>query len=97
MATILEHRGQVLTHDFVGCMQTLAVNGIERLGQTSLKDAGVQRSCPRTNVRDVCEGHLCKNGGQCVAEWTGPVCHCTPMYMGTHCEEGKFCCHLNKT
>ncbi|WAQ98687.1 FAT-like protein [Mya arenaria] len=87
MDTILDRLGQVSSHDFIGCMQTVTINDVELLGETSLSDAGIERACPRSEAGDVCAGYTCANGGACVSEWTGAVCHCTPGFMGTHCEE----------
>lgn len=89
ISTILNHTGQVSTHDFIGCVQNFTINMEDMLRREPAGSSQVTNSsCPRTSSGDVCEDFRCDNGGTCISEWAGPVCYCTPNFMGTHCDTG---------
>lgn len=90
ISTILNHTGQVSTHDFIGCMRNFTINTEDMLRRDSSSQAFVQNTCPRTSAGDVCSGYRCENGGICVKQWAEPVCYCTPQYMGPNCQTGWF-------
>ncbi|XP_053399963.1 cadherin-related tumor suppressor-like [Mercenaria mercenaria] len=85
--TILNRTGQVASHDFVGCIRSFFINGQDKLRTSPNEKAGILDHCPRNSSDNVCENYDCENGGTCVPEWAGPVCHCTAKFSGPHCEQ----------
>ena len=89
IATVLNHTGQVSTHDFIGCVQNFTINTEDMLRQDPVRQANIESTCPRTSSDNVCEGYRCENGGTCVKQWAEAVCYCTPQYMGPNCQTGR--------
>ena len=73
---ILERPGQVHSDDFVGCIQSLSVNGRTLNLSNSLQSRGITNTCHRR--RDVCDAHnhQCGVGGTCVDRWSNASCIC---------------------
>ncbi|XP_029485746.2 protocadherin Fat 4 [Oncorhynchus nerka] len=82
--SVLLRPGQVQTHDFVGCVRNMKVNGIP-LGLTkALAAYNFLERCPRAAVSPCLSGP-CLNGGVCQDLWSHYICQCTHHYTGTTC------------
>ena len=87
--SILRLSGHVRSHDFVGCMHSLRVNGRDILNigaavnYTSLSD-----TCPRQRASGLCGPDTC-GGGECRDHWSHVECRCGENSSGRRCETSK--------
>ncbi|XP_038255144.1 protocadherin Fat 4 [Dermochelys coriacea] len=82
---ILQRRGQVESHDFVGCIMEFAVNGRPLEPSQALAAQGILDRCPR--LEGACAISPCQHGGTCVDYWSWQQCHCKDGLTGKHCEK----------
>uniref|UniRef100_A0A8C5P425 FAT atypical cadherin 4 n=1 Tax=Jaculus jaculus TaxID=51337 RepID=A0A8C5P425_JACJA len=82
---ILQRRGQVESHDFVGCIMEFAVNGRPLEPSQALAAQGILDQCPR--LEGTCTRNPCQHGGTCVDFWSWQQCHCTEGLTGKYCEK----------
>ncbi|XP_071411660.1 protocadherin Fat 4-like [Pithys albifrons albifrons] len=82
---ILQRRGQVESHDFVGCIMEFAVNGRPLEPSQALAAQGILDQCPR--LEGACTTSPCQYGGTCVDHWSWQQCHCKDGLTGKHCEK----------
>ncbi|XP_046896500.1 protocadherin Fat 4 [Hypomesus transpacificus] len=85
MEALLHRRGQVATHDFVGCIMELAVNGRPLEPSQALASRGILDRCPR--LEGACTVSPCRHGGTCVDHWSWQQCQCVDGFTGTFCEK----------
>lgn len=83
---ILERPGQVHSDDFVGCIQSLSVNGRTLNLSNALQSRGITNTCHRR--RDVCDAHnhKCGVGGTCVDRWSNATCVCHGGLKAPDCQ-----------
>ncbi|XP_009704386.1 PREDICTED: protocadherin Fat 4-like, partial [Cariama cristata] len=79
---ILQRRGQVESHDFVGCIMEFAVNGRPLEPSQALAAQGILDRCPR--LEGACTTSPCQHGGTCVDHWSWQQCHCKDGLTGKH-------------
>uniref|UniRef100_A0A3Q2W1L2 Protocadherin Fat 4 n=1 Tax=Haplochromis burtoni TaxID=8153 RepID=A0A3Q2W1L2_HAPBU len=77
---ILHRRGQVATHDFVGCIMEFAVNGRPLEPSQALASHGILDRCPR--LEGACTTSSCRHGGTCVDHWSWQQCQCVDGFTG---------------
>uniref|UniRef100_A0A8C2Q903 Protocadherin Fat 4 n=1 Tax=Cyprinus carpio TaxID=7962 RepID=A0A8C2Q903_CYPCA len=82
---LLHRRGQVATHDFVGCIMEFAVNGRPLEPSQALSSHGILDRCPR--LEGVCVAEPCRHGGTCLDMWSWQQCQCTEGFTGPTCEK----------
>uniref|UniRef100_A0A8C2V2H2 Protocadherin Fat 4 n=1 Tax=Chinchilla lanigera TaxID=34839 RepID=A0A8C2V2H2_CHILA len=82
---ILQRRGHVESHDFVGCVMELAVNGRPLEPSQALASQGILDQCPR--LEGACTRNLCQHGGTCMDFWSWQQCHCKEGLTGKYCEK----------
>ncbi|XP_066575944.1 protocadherin Fat 4 [Amia ocellicauda] len=82
---VLRRKGQVATHDFVGCIMEFAVNGRPLEPSQALASHGILDRCPR--LEGACSANVCKHGGTCVDYWSWQQCKCTEGFTGKYCEK----------
>ncbi|XP_042193825.1 LOW QUALITY PROTEIN: protocadherin Fat 4 [Callorhinchus milii] len=82
---ILQRRGQVVTHDFVGCVMEFAVNGRPLEPSQALANHGILDRCPR--VEGACSNSPCQHSKSCVDHWSWQHCNCKDGFTGEHCEK----------
>ena len=82
---IQERPGQVHSDDFVGCIQSLSVNGRSLNLANPLQSRGVTNTCHRR--RDICEAHgpMCGDGGSCIDQWSNATCSCKGGLRAPNC------------
>ncbi|KAM6981316.1 protocadherin Fat 4 [Aplochiton taeniatus] len=82
---LLHRRGQVTSHDFVGCIMELAVNGRPLEPGQALAAHGVLDRCPR--LEGACSTSPCRHGGSCVDHWSWQQCLCSKGFTGQYCDK----------
>uniref|UniRef100_A0A9J7XAC3 Protocadherin Fat 4 n=1 Tax=Cyprinus carpio carpio TaxID=630221 RepID=A0A9J7XAC3_CYPCA len=82
---LLHRRGQVATHDFVGCIMEFAVNGRPLEPSQALASHGILDRCPR--LESMCVAEPCRHGGTCLDMWSWQQCQCTEGFTGPTCEK----------
>ncbi|XP_067898848.1 protocadherin Fat 4 [Heterodontus francisci] len=82
---ILQRKGQVLTHDFVGCVMEFAVNGRPLEPSQALANHGILDRCLR--VEGVCLNSPCQHDSSCVDYWSWQQCNCKHGFTGKYCEK----------
>ncbi|KAF7252592.1 Protocadherin Fat 4 [Varanus komodoensis] len=82
---ILQRKGQVESHDFVGCIMEFAVNGRPLEPNQALSAEGILDQCPR--LEGTCAINPCQHGGTCMDYWSWQQCHCKEGLTGKHCEK----------
>nr|CAG4643690.1 EOG090X0007 [Lepidurus arcticus] len=83
---IQERPGQVQADDFVGCMQSVVVNGRSLNLTAPLSSRGVSSTCPRR--KDVCTtigNSACGPDAQCVDRWSSWSCMCPGGVTAPNC------------
>uniref|UniRef100_A0A3P8XR24 EGF-like domain-containing protein n=2 Tax=Esox lucius TaxID=8010 RepID=A0A3P8XR24_ESOLU len=85
MESILLRPGQVQTHDFVGCVRNIKINGVPLGPAKALVAYNILERCPRAAVSPCLSGP-CLNGGLCQDQWSHYICQCTHNYTGTTCD-----------
>ena len=82
---IQDRPGQVHSDDFVGCIQSLSVNGRSVNLSNPLQSRGVTSTCHRR--REICEIHapMCGEGGTCVDRWSNATCSCQGGLSAPNC------------
>ncbi|KAA8594145.1 hypothetical protein FQN60_004979 [Etheostoma spectabile] len=81
---ILLHPAQIKTHDFVGCIRNIHVNGILLTPAMALATYNILDRCPRTTPSP-CHSNPCKNGGVCHDLWSDYLCECKSSFTGSNC------------
>lgn len=83
--SIRDRLGQVHSHDFVGCIQSVSVNGRSLNMAGPLKSRAVTNTCQRK--RDVCDSHStsCGDGGTCLEGWSNATCICQGGLAAPNC------------
>ncbi|XP_053728200.1 protocadherin Fat 4 [Synchiropus splendidus] len=74
----------VQTHDFVGCIRNIYVNGIVMRLSTALAANNVLNSCPQ-KTESPCHSDPCQNGGECRDVWSDYLCVCGDNFTGRNC------------
>ncbi|KAM9733774.1 protocadherin Fat 4 [Menidia menidia] len=81
---ILLHPRQIKSHNFVGCIRNIHVNGILFRPSMALATFNVYEGCPRA-TEPACNSLPCKNGGVCHDLWSDYLCQCTTPFTGRNC------------
>lgn len=83
--SIRDRPGQVHSHDFIGCIQSVSVNGRSLNMASPLKLRGVASTCHRK--KDICDGlaTLCGQGGTCRDRWSNATCICQGGLEAPNC------------
>lgn len=83
--SIQDRPGQVHSDDFIGCFQSVSVNGRSLNLSNPLKSRGVTSTCQRR--RELCNGHgpSCGVGGTCVDGWSNATCVCQGGLQAPNC------------
>ncbi|XP_062329447.1 protocadherin Fat 4 [Osmerus eperlanus] len=82
--SILQIPTHIQSHDFVGCLRNVKVNGIPLVPSKALATYNILQSCPRDAVSP-CDSSPCKNGGACQDMWSHYLCYCRNSYTGASC------------
>ncbi|XP_067849588.1 protocadherin Fat 4 [Heptranchias perlo] len=82
---ILQRKGQVVTHDFVGCVMEFAVNGRPLEPSQALANHGILDRCLR--VEGACLNSPCQHDSSCVDYWSWQQCKCKHGFTGKYCEK----------
>ncbi|KAL7400452.1 hypothetical protein ABVT39_012542 [Epinephelus coioides] len=82
--SILLRPAQIKTHDFIGCIRNIHVNGILLRPAMALATYNVLDRCPRTTPSP-CHSNPCKNGGMCRDLWSDYLCDCKSPFTGSNC------------
>ncbi|XP_076844234.1 protocadherin Fat 4 isoform X2 [Brachyhypopomus gauderio] len=82
---LLQRRGQVATHDFVGCIMEFAINGRPLEPSQALSSHGILDRCPR--LEGACVANPCRHGGTCLDMWSWQQCQCAEGFTGRLCEK----------
>ncbi|KAM8902916.1 protocadherin Fat 4 isoform 2-T2 [Spinachia spinachia] len=77
---------QIKTHDFLGCMRNIYVNGILLRPLMALASYNILDRCPRTSPSP-CQSNPCKNSGLCRDLWSYYLCECKSPFTGNDCAE----------
>ena len=82
---IQERPGQVHSDDFVGCVQSVSVNGRTLNLSNPLQTRGVTSTCHRR--REICDMHsaFCGEGGSCIDNWSNATCVCQGGLSAPNC------------
>ena len=82
---IQDRPGQVHSDDFVGCIQSLSVNGRSVNLSNPLQSRGVTSTCHRR--REICDIHapMCGEGGTCIDRWSNATCSCQGGLTAPNC------------
>jgi len=82
---IQERPGQVHSDDFVGCIQSLSVNGRSLNLANALQSRGITNTCHRR--REICDIHapMCGDGGSCIDQWSNATCSCKGGLRAPNC------------
>ncbi|XP_069017360.1 protocadherin Fat 4 isoform X2 [Embiotoca jacksoni] len=80
------HPSQIKTHDFVGCVRNIRVNGILLRPSMALATYNVLDRCPRAKV-SACLSVPCKNDGVCYDLWSDYLCECKSPFTGRNCSK----------
>ncbi|XP_056296745.1 protocadherin Fat 4-like [Pseudoliparis swirei] len=82
--SILLLPAQIKTHDFVGCIRNIYVNGILLSPSKALAKYNILDRCPRTTPAP-CHSNPCKNSGLCHDLWSDYLCECKSPFTGRSC------------
>lgn len=80
---IQERPGQVDSDDFVGCIQSVFVNGRQLNMSAPIQARGISDKCQR--VADACRDSPCGAGATCLDRWSRHVCLCPGGVMAPDC------------
>uniref|UniRef100_A0A3P9I5U1 Si:dkey-1m11.6 n=1 Tax=Oryzias latipes TaxID=8090 RepID=A0A3P9I5U1_ORYLA len=83
LESILWHPDQIKTHDFVGCIRQVHINGILLRPSMALAAFNIF-DCTRA-TESVCGSVPCKNGGVCHDLWSDYLCDCQSPFGGINC------------
>lgn len=83
--------GQVKSDDFVGCIQSVSINGQLLDLRKPSSSRGTSNTCPE--YRAACAANPCGDGGKCVDLWFGHSCICQNDVLASDCYEGKRTWH----
>ncbi|KAM6933327.1 protocadherin Fat 4-like [Xenentodon cancila] len=89
LESIFLHPGQIKTHDFIGCIQNIYINGILLIPLMALATYNVLDRCPRATVL-TCDSIPCMNGGICHDLWSDYFCECPSPFTGRNCDTVHF-------
>lgn len=83
--SIQDRPGQVHSDDFIGCIQSVSVNGRSLNLSSPLKSRGVTSTCQRR--REICDFHSpsCGEGGTCLDAWSNATCVCQGGLQAPNC------------
>ncbi|XP_029027227.1 protocadherin Fat 4 [Betta splendens] len=81
---ILLQPTHIKSHDFVGCIRNIQVNGILLRPSMALSTYNILDRCPRAAVSP-CHNNPCKNGGVCHDLWSHHHCECRGSFTGSNC------------
>ncbi|XP_022055843.2 protocadherin Fat 4 isoform X3 [Acanthochromis polyacanthus] len=81
---ILLHPTQIKSHDFVGCIRNIHINGILLRPSMALATYNIFDRCPRAAVSP-CLSVPCKNAGVCHDLWFDYLCECKSPFTGRNC------------
>ncbi|ESO93788.1 hypothetical protein LOTGIDRAFT_105163 [Lottia gigantea] len=85
---ILSYSGEIRSHDFIGCMHSFTVNGLNVLDtELAANFKSVTSTCPRRSYKGLCTVKECHNSGICVDDWSVARCRCSDKHMGDSCEQ----------
>ncbi|KAK1798052.1 hypothetical protein P4O66_000551 [Electrophorus voltai] len=79
---LLQRRGQVASHDFVGCIMEFAINGRPLEPSQALSSNGIL-----DRLEGACVANPCRHGGTCLDMWSWQQCQCAKGFTGRHCEK----------
>nr|KAF6346486.1 FAT atypical cadherin 4 [Pipistrellus kuhlii] len=82
---VLQRRGHVESHDFIGCIMEFAVNGRPLEPSQALAAQGILDQCPR--LEGACTRSPCQHGSTCTDYWSWQQCHCREGLTGKYCEK----------
>jgi len=89
ISTITSRQGQVVTHDFIGCIRQFLINTVDLVRQQTLDQSKISDRCPRQQGQSKCSPDICNNVGTCVDEWSKTRCICQDGYTGPSCQSGE--------
>ena len=89
LRSITSRPGQVETQDFVGCVRSMRVEGIDLLFNEPQRQLGITDTCPRMSSEGQCAGSACSEHAQCVDRWDRATCTCQSGWSGVRCNKGK--------
>ncbi|XP_041849785.1 protocadherin Fat 4-like [Melanotaenia boesemani] len=81
---VLLHPNHIKTHDFVGCIRNIHVNGIILSPSMALAAYNILDRCPRSTAL-LCDSVPCKNGGVCYDLGSDYLCECKSPFTGSDC------------
>ncbi|RVE65013.1 hypothetical protein OJAV_G00132020 [Oryzias javanicus] len=84
LESILLHPNQIKSHDFVGCIRQVHINGILLRPSMALAAFNIYDRCTRVSG-SVCDNVPCKNGGVCHDFWSDYLCDCPSPFGGINC------------
>ncbi|KAM3615537.1 uncharacterized protein V6R79_003654 [Siganus canaliculatus] len=84
--SILRHPPHIKTHDFVGCIRNIHVNGVLHRPSMALTAYNILDRCLR-QTPPPCQSNPCKNGGTCHDLWFDYVCECRGLFTGNSCDK----------
>lgn len=73
---LLERPGQVHSDDFVGCIQSVSVNGRPLNLSNPLRSQHISPTCGRFRAPCAVEGEAPCGNGICVDRWSTQYCQC---------------------
>ncbi|KAI3354101.1 hypothetical protein L3Q82_018653, partial [Scortum barcoo] len=76
--------GNIKTHDFVGCIRNIRVNGILLRPSMALATYNIFDRCTRATPSP-CHSNPCKNSGVCHDLWSDYLCECKSPFTGRNC------------
>ncbi|GAB6027296.1 hypothetical protein CHUAL_001579 [Chamberlinius hualienensis] len=83
--TMTERPGQVRTDDFVGCIQSVWIEGKTLDLTRPITSRGTSNVCPRFDT--MCRNDPCSGHGKCINRWFGHLCLCENSIMASDCQE----------
>ncbi|XP_034024273.1 protocadherin Fat 4 [Thalassophryne amazonica] len=84
--SILKYPPLIRTHNFVGCVRKINVNGVLLRPSEAITKYNVHDRCSRANMSP-CHSIPCKNGGICHDLWFNYRCECKSPFAGINCDK----------